>query len=384
MKGIIILESCDNWFKGFIPSPFLISVRNVNIVLNQIIFLKMSGCNQIRILKDSLSYQCLETDLGDGSKWGVDISYGVIQKIARQDISSFYNEFIGTDMAIIVKGLFFFSLGSISKNKYNQITIIDEESELFQDERIDSFRKYYEINMDLHKDDIHRFDYAKTKSGPYLGNNIEQEELSIISIDSYIGHKTLVEDNAFVGEGTIVGNSCQIGGDSTLKKTIVLDNVLISKGMKFVECIVGSDYIYDYKGDNVLIINDKHLLNSKKEVTVSSIDRWICTILCLFLFVPYWISSLLKKYTSNDYSFFIATFKQLSRIKVGEMEIVGVLEEDLKLLDEDSLQVPPAIISICNNNEDLLIKKIHLRYYLGTRYNTSRLKTLLLALKRHS
>jgi acetyltransferase-like isoleucine patch superfamily enzyme len=386
MKGLIILDSDDKWHEGFIQSPFLISVKNVNIVLNQVLFLKLIGCTEIRIFKDSLSYQAVEREIGDGSKWGGRVSYGAIQKIARQDLSHFYKDFIKKEKSVIVKGLYFFNLQSRNKITTDKVIIIDEDNPYFIIERLDSFKKLYEMNVLGHKEyDIHRFDYAKAIVGPYLGNNTVFEDTSKVGASCLVGHECLIEENTYIGEGSVVGHGCKVGNGSIIKKCVVLDHILISRGMYLSEYIIGGDYIYSYKTNHISKIDDVLLLDTQKGLKVSKIDKFISGVLCTFFALPmaliYYLSK--NKFINVEYKdSIVCIWHSLLRILEGKMEMVGASKDDLAILGEESNQVPEAMISICNPNDDDLIKRIHLRYYMGIRESTGRLNTFKMALKR--
>ncbi len=329
MKCLIYFsEEQVKWLFDFFPDlhPFLLTIANKPLLEYLIDFAVINKINDIRIINGT-SNTSLEQKIGDGGRWGINISYNLakpkdtIKKILAKNIA-----FARNDDLLIINGFFFifykksienYQFFSRNDNEYqisdgnNHLIVIRKRESLstfnFNEipeiecsdlpiKSINSILDFYQLNMDLIKN--HQEDFVfpgyNTEKGIFIGRNVHYPHYVKISKPIFFGDNVQLMDEVIIGSHTIIGDQVLVDMGTSIENSIILSNTYIGNELEIKNKIVHKNHLIDPFTEDVVNVIDKFLISEIKNNLITQISHriahFIATIVLKILFiVPYYI-----------------------------------------------------------------------------------------------
>ncbi len=325
MKALIYCKSGKiDWIaKNFgDESSYLLQIVNKPMLEYYIDFCALKQVNEVRIVSTD-DDGSVSRHFGDGSNWGLKISYG----LAKEDdsIGSVYlkNKGFCKDTGLLVIEGFgfidydksvedypFFESGvssCVRGTMLNVFYVYREDAEAgidwpameehsnpgFGVTDIECVNDYYELCCDIITNKSNKFvlpGYSSEKS-VFIGQNVEIAKSCRIERPVMIGNNVQLKNSASIGINTIIGNNVIIDSDATISGSIIYGNSYVGSGVEIINKIVYKNYLISPDTGDAIEIVDSFLTSKLGEgAFVTALRRvlhyTVTVLLILLQFIP--------------------------------------------------------------------------------------------------
>lgn len=296
MKALISIKESDcSWVRKILAQshPAMVAIANKPHAEYLLDFAILNGCSEIRMVMDEPGGD-LEDYFGDGSRWGVRISYGVSHGNDSLEQVLEKNSLFCNDSALLIMDGFFFI--HYDKNSSYDIRLDDlsqakavscQSGSVIYCRSVSSITSISAItaNVDFSlspltsMDDVFQISiqvldaeqqhYVLPGYGPdagvLMGRNVEMEK------GVHVIPPVIIGSNVRLGSGSVIGPHTAIGSDS-----VVDDGTIVKESVIFAKSYLGRHLTLQRKiicGDRMLSVKDGEWLEIRDEFLLSKIRR---------------------------------------------------------------------------------------------------------------
>jgi len=331
MKAILVCrEKSGCWVRKSFPgmSPYVLKILNKPLLEYFIDFCVLMGVRQIRIVQDDPAPD-VEGALGDGRRWGVELSYlPVREEDEIPTILAKNRAFCRGGSLLCMEGFFFprcdmrnlppvaeaegmrsFSLTSpVHKGR---ILLLSEGDSLEQCrerddwpglslEDMQSVADYFRISMEiLHERSSHySLPGYNSEEGVYIGQNVEISPNVQILKPVMIGDQVQLVGRATIGPSAVIGGNVIVDDATLIQDSIVGDHTYVGAGLEFRDKIVFKNRIITASTGDTLKTEEKFIVSGMEEKFFRQLARSVVHLilavwLILLQIVPYTVLRLL-------------------------------------------------------------------------------------------
>ncbi len=312
MKAMICISSLSGTAlnEGFHGMPAaLLPIANKPLIEYYIELCSCLGIGEVLILDRDYSDEAAAF-LGDGSRWTVPVSYR-----GSRPLTSFLAlrqrqaAFIGDDDVLCFSGFFFPACDYrvVSLDKLTAGAPQDAEAALgpglywlrqkqchaiaLASLPLQTCLDYFNCNMTVlnAEDGFFPVPGYHVEAGIYTGMNVVFPPSCTIASPALIGnHVRLVDEVSLEGE-VILGDHVMVDRQTSLRRTVVIDNTYVGGDLELQEKIVCRDRIIDPKDGTVLRLDDDSLLMEVRSFQWQRILGWMLDAL-LALLLLIWLT----------------------------------------------------------------------------------------------
>jgi len=334
MKALIIMKEAQcGWLREIIPNqhPGMMPLCNKPLLEYLLDFTVLCGCDHIRFVMDSPD-SGLEDYFGNGSRWGVALSYSPARTSDDLDTTLKKNSRFCEDTSLLILDGFFFIRHSKSRD-YSSLATADTEgpelacsggSILYRqaDESprllhtapadsttgllpLESISDFYSITMEILSRDAGHYVLPgyNNEEGVYIGRNVSISKTTTINKPVLLGNNVQLQDHTEIGPGAVIGSNVIVDSGTCIVNSIVMENSYVGAELKIKEKILRSDMAISTTGTVVRFVDD-HLLAGLQHSATRGLARVIIhwCLACLFYvtgLIPALVFKLLLKVTNN-------------------------------------------------------------------------------------
>lgn len=228
MNALIVSTRPAPWIRCYFPefSEFSLLLADKPLVEHQLDWCVRKGVVSVRVLDAAYDAQ-LAARLGDGSRWGLELSYEHISATADAERVVAENaEFLGTDAALVIHGQELEYDGKIC--------------------RIDSIRDYFELNFRLidHPCECVLPGYY-SEQGVNLGMNVQIRIGSKVNPPVLLDDNCRIDHNCWLNGEVIVGEGSILDRGARLHRAIVYPQTYIARDVELENKIVVGTRVID-------------------------------------------------------------------------------------------------------------------------------------------
>ncbi len=299
MKALIYCKSGRiDWitknFGG--ESPYLLQIVNKSLLEYYIDFCTLKQVNEVRIVSTD-DDGSVSKYFGDGSKWGLKISYGLAKENDTIDNVYLKNKGFCKDAGLLVIDGFGFidydknvdnypffesHLSScVRSSRLNIYYIYREDTETKIDWSaieehgnpgfgiidITRISDYYQLSCDIitHKSDKFVLPGYSSEKNVFIGQNVEIAKSCRVERPVMIGNNVQLKNSASIGINTIIGNNVIIDSDATISGSIIYGNSYVGSGVEIVNKIVYKNFLISPDTGDAIEIVDSFLTSKLGE-----------------------------------------------------------------------------------------------------------------------
>jgi hypothetical protein len=298
--------------------PLLLPLCNKPFIEFVIDFAILTGSSAVRLLCDG-GLGAVEEYCENGSRWGIDISYGSIQPDDTIHAMLAKNrKFCGEERVMIVSGFSFIRYekrldyksvaNSMPAGEWvacpgGRITLsgvpgkataawVAAELSIMP---LDSMASYYRASMEALETGADRYVLPGYGGEPgcAFGRNVVISKSVEIRKPVSIGNNVQLLANTVIGPSAIIGSNVIIDRESSVESSIVLDNTYIGEHLALSGRIASGNHLNDPKSGTSIAMEDPHLLSRiQKNKALGALPRKIvhgvCSLLMIVvLFIPF-------------------------------------------------------------------------------------------------
>lgn len=262
MKGVLNLtRPIYAWIKEYFPTydAYMLPFLGKPLIEFYIDYCSLSGIGELLLLLEDNSME-LKNYLGDGTKWGLKITYN--NTLSSKDIEMIRSQnatFLGLEPALYINGFFFplYDKNACEGKKdlapwnLSRIQFFPKlaNARLFplEEIEIDSILRYYNLNMELlknHSSQLLMKGYS-AEPGVFMGMNNSIERRAKLIPPFVSGDDVQVLDRAQIGPNAIIGDTCIIDDRTLLQNSIILSQTYVGADLNLDKKIVYQNNIID-------------------------------------------------------------------------------------------------------------------------------------------
>lgn len=283
--------------------PALLYVAGHSFIELQVLSLAALGVDEIRITGGSFTSR-IEALLGDGSQWGIKISYIICQEGKPWEKIFALNRsfFSGTDKLLLVRGNVLFPsdieiggsmamIYSVSLDKFLNAFSSDSGAMYLPEKEIKNilkvgFPKDLIENVHTFIGDTHEAmlkvnemilngadkwgtpDFPKSFNRVFIADSARVHRGAELSSACVIGEKCRIEKGAVIGKNASIGEGCIIDRGANIKNSIIDAHTYIGRFAALEDSIISGHRIYSRKTDACTYVPEGFWVDSlKKENT---------------------------------------------------------------------------------------------------------------------
>lgn len=293
MKALIIVkeEKC-RWLRELLPSqhPAMLSFCNKPLLEFLLDFSILCGALEVRFVFDHPDAR-IEDYFGDGSRWGVALSYAAIRKLDRcEDILQKNSGFLADASHLVIEGYAFIRFDkncdyrSYFTEQEGRIVISEDDGmgragqngellPLQVPEKLDlelcplrEVADIFSLTMDILGRDARKYILPgyNNEEDVYIGRNVTLAKSATIHKPLLLGNNVQIEKGCEIGPMAVIGSNVIIDSGSQVSHAIVLDNSYIGADLTFKEKIVQGNIALSSKSGKAFQFVDTHLLSGIK------------------------------------------------------------------------------------------------------------------------
>ena len=321
MKTLIVIREQEyGWLRDMFPDvhPLLVPICNKPFIEFFIDFSIFTGSEAIRIVSDGALGE-VERYCENGSRWGVDISYGNMQPADELlTVIDKNRRFCMEERVMIISGFFFIHYdkkgnyaslfaalppgelltcghGSINLRGTPTAESRATETTPFSLTPLDSVGKYYSLCMEILKNGLTNYVIPgySSESDCYIGRNVVIPKSAEIKKPVIIGNNVQIMANAVVNSNSVIGSNVIIDRESMISGSIVMDNTYIGEHLEVQNKIAAGTLLIDPESGISIVMEDPHLLTgmTQSRATGTSLRFMVhalaATLLIILLLLPY-------------------------------------------------------------------------------------------------
>ena len=327
----------NRYFKD-IP-PYLLKILNKPLLEYYLDFCVMMSIRDVRIIMDNPS-QLIEKYFDDGSRWGVNLSYGLARPgDSLNDVFAKNKTYCRNTDLMVIEGFmsidydrrntkygFFEDLlqprslncdsGRILLFREQDLETVCAAEQIAQFPSVEpallplaSIKDYYTISMDIlkHKDQNYVLPGYHSEPDVFIGMNVEIPPTARVVKPVMIGNNVQLKKLTLIGPDAIIGDNVIIDSATSIDHSIIYDNSFVGSNLEIKGKIVYKNTLMSPEITEVMLLDDKILINklSGNFLTVSlrPLFHWVMALIMVILgFIPYLIMRLLMVFSKDNIS----------------------------------------------------------------------------------
>jgi hypothetical protein len=303
MRCLIYANSSEaEWLREYFPDvePFMLKIVNKSLLEYVLDLLTLLGITEVRIVSDS-SIKAIEKSIGDGAKWGSNISYALARP--EDSLKNVYLKnfsFCKESSLLIWNGFFFaqynrstvetklgwdsaFCCGEKKRLIFlpegerlgsNKLATVPEKC--LEIREIESIVDFYKLSMDIlvkHNASYVLPGYTNEKD-TFLGLNLVYPHSCELQAPIMIGNNCRFQRQTLIGANSIIGNNVIIDENTCITDSIVYDNTYIGKDLDLDKKIVyKSNLISGVSGESIHITDNVLVSQVELGIVTSYLNR---------------------------------------------------------------------------------------------------------------
>jgi NDP-sugar pyrophosphorylase family protein len=338
MKALIILREKDcSWLRPYFQDshPGMIAICNKPLLGFLVDFAVLNGCSGVRILMDEPGSD-VKGYFGNGSRWGIDMSYGSFKSGTSIDTILTQNHSFSKMSSLLVMDGFFFihydkfkdyhqwhnetnsnlasvcNTGSLvyTQNAYSPKNISSVQTKTdFALSSLESIDDIFQISTQVLTAEQSHYvlpGYAESEQKILKGRDVEVSGDAIIKEPVIIGNHVRLRSNSTIGPGVVLGSNVIIDEGAEIAQTVVMAESYIGKNLTVKDKIIDGKYIISPKTGERLQIEERFLLStislqSMPELLDTACNRIAALFLASLQLIPFLLLRTLCL-LQNDYT----------------------------------------------------------------------------------
>ncbi|TCD48543.1 sugar transferase [Chlorobium sp. N1] len=378
MKSLFIVRKSEHaWIcrQFSAEHPLLVTLCNKPFIEFLLDFAILAGADAIRIVSDGQTAP-IEAYCGNGSRWGIDISYAHMRpEDDRERIMEKNSRFCSEDRVLIIEGVLFIEHdkhadyrswlsalpeGGIVDIGSGSLSISGEPTK----DMAVPFRPLISIPAIECVNDYFSLSAATLGAGTryilpgycnepdcFIGRNVVIQKGAEIRKPVMIGNNVQIMTGAVIGPATIIGSNVIVDRESTVKGSILLDNTFIGEQLEVDRKIGEGNRLTDPASGATLMMEDPHLMSAIHQPADASgllrqlVHSLAATALVLLLALPWLALRMLPAGRSNR-NIIIERYPLLFRVIRGSMRLIGSRGKDRKNSETPDMHIRQAKPSV--------------------------------------
>lgn len=307
------------WVNKYIPEmhPYLLKLVNKPLIEYYIDFCILNKIKDIRIISDK-GLRHIEEHLGDGSKWGVAISYSISRPEDRLKTTLLKNKnFVSDEEILTINGLFFIdynieepfklitgsAVKKIAEINVERLIYFNGKDQVYQDIihesglhlfPLSSITDYFDISMSVINSISSHFILPGYNNDRdiFIGSNVSISKSCIIKKNVMIGNNVSLNSEVTLDRGSIIGDNVIIDKSTQLRNSIIFDNTYLGSDLLFEHKILSQNLIIDPINGEKFTLTDNFFASPVKtkknnENILKSYHKLAAVILIALMFIPF-------------------------------------------------------------------------------------------------
>jgi len=288
-------------------APYMLKILNKPLLEYYVDFCSLLKIEEIRIISDNPDVQVGEY-FGDGSKWGIKISYGFAKiNDTLKDIYLKNEAFCNNSDLFIIDGFVFIdyhrktssygffsdknpmkflqcNTGRVLNVRHDKIKSISDcggfaevANAGFELKELSNIQQYYELSLDILKHKADNFVLPGYNNEPdvFIGQNVEMAKNMEFVKPVMIGNNVRLRTSAMIGPNTIIGNNVMVDSSTNIDNSIVYDYSYIGSDLEIKNKIIYRNSLISPGSGEIVRISDKFITSGINHLAITSLTRRI-------------------------------------------------------------------------------------------------------------
>jgi len=291
MKAIITVKEKEiDWFRSLFRSchPLLMQICKKPFLEYLVDFSILCGCSEIRLVTD-IPVQRVEDLYGDGSRWGIQLSYSSIRETDGFDeVLEKNSGFCRNTTLLVFEGFFFLHYdknldysdffrslpgGELKRCSTGRLSIVGgspenrsrptAESPLLETTPLSSVADIHQLSIEILTRNPERYVLPgySSENQAFIGQNVVIARKAEINPPVMIGNHVQIHKDAVIGPGAIIGSDVIIDSNCQIVNSVVFDKTYIGKHLDLKGKVVGENSVVNPIDGIQLHLEDEHLLS---------------------------------------------------------------------------------------------------------------------------
>lgn len=330
MKCLIHCPVRDvKWVERYFPDqpPYLLPIANKPYLEYLIEYCVLNQIKSI-LITTGFAEQHLDKQLGDGSRWGIEISYALLP--VGLPISEIYLRFaraLADDDLLIFEGMFWlsydkrkptipvcrpdslFRYGShcwmLGRNfNHGQIESEDNFQYFPQEDMgissLGSIQEFYHRSMSLVRGEADNYSMPTYSASPnvYIGQNVSIARTASVLPPVHLGNIVQIGENCKIGPNVVIGENTFIDDDTIVRDSVIEGNSYIGSNLEIIGKIVHHNMLINPESGVKLSVHDDFMftpISGEKRPRCSFAQQVSAVLLWMVMVLPYllirpWVS----------------------------------------------------------------------------------------------
>jgi NDP-sugar pyrophosphorylase family protein len=324
MKTLFIIRNRDHaWISDYFSSvhPLLVTLCNKPYLEYLIDFSILAGSSALRVVSDNPLFE-IENYCGEGTRWGIDITYASMQKDDDiQTVLEKNHRFCADSRIMIINGFLFISYNKTASYWESFDRLPDGEllgcgdgniyltgkdgsaangspSKNIPQLSITGIRcidDYYRLSLEIlgNKSDHYVIPGYRNEDHCHIGRNVVISKSAEIRKPVIIGNNVQLLAGSSIGPDAVIGSNVIIDKDSIISESMVLDNTYVGEHLELQGKIASGHKLIDPSSGTIVEMEDPHLMTgignteTKRHFPQSFVHGILAVILFTLLLIPY-------------------------------------------------------------------------------------------------
>jgi len=321
MKCLIYcLPEQTKWLKEYFSDvqPYFLRILNKPLLEYYIDFCTLIGISETRVIINH-SNTDLESYFGDGTQWGINLSYGLVKPDDSLNKIFLKNSSFCKDSDLLIIFGYDFLHYQKDKKTYTFLSKINSDRKITKEDsaiyllkketnkfnidldKIPEFNKpgffftpinniqaYYALSINLIRD--HQTDFVlpgySNENGVFLGKNVVYPKSVETEKPLMLGDNVQIKADCKIGPDTIIGNNVIVDFSTTIIKSIIYDLCYIGSDLEIIDKIIHKRKVIDpFTGEFTQIVDDFLVSDIQKNIMTKSFRRFVHSTIALFLMI---------------------------------------------------------------------------------------------------
>jgi hypothetical protein len=363
MKTLLIIKEKEyGWLRSVFPArhPLLVTVCNKPLLEYLLDFAILCGSRELRLTTDG-SHEDVETYFGDGSRWGVKITYAPIREADDLEVVLQKNSrFSAGSPLLIVEGFFFLHYdkradyvrfmqntpsGEVLAGDAGRILVRGAVPQGTPEPAgpppslaltpVRSISDLHRLSLNVLSTHDHQYVLPgySNDGGMYIGRNVMIATTVQINKPVMIGNNVRIHKGAVIGPDTAIGNNVIVDAYSRVRSSIVLDKTYVGQHLEIKRKIICGQTMMDPGDGTAVRLEDAHLLSEMaRRGRLSRLGQALChrllaALLWAALVVPYAVLSFIlkrqRRWHREDKTYFVDSCGRTLRLPHVSIEPAG-------------------------------------------------------------
>lgn len=311
------------WVGEYFPGlePYLLRLGNKPFLEYLIDFCVLNGIQTVKIVTDEPPLG-LENELGNGERWGIELSYGSCAPAVRPlELPSRHAKALGDDALLLLSGMFWLHYncrdfrrvtaaeGTVRRIAsgmfliggncdWSALAAVEPAAGEWPGVRVEalaSLEDFYNRSMALAHGEAVNYAMPSYNNTPdvYIGQNVSISRTAEVNPPVILGSIVQIGEDTQIGPGTIIGDNSFIDDDTTVAEAVIMGNSYVGCHLEILNKIVYRNMIINPRTGLKLDIIDDFVLTSIEDESVrprvSHLQR-LLALLTWMIWIPLWLS----------------------------------------------------------------------------------------------